>query len=172
MIRLASLSAVTMVWSFIRPSQLVRKNTLLGRSSFLFQMKAPRRLPLDTSKRTICGRLLCCAVLDRMNCEFATTGPKHGKTLNCLATGPQMEIPQAVSRQVCPTDPDCVSFKTHGSNPAVRPGEDWRHLVFRSRRLNFPNGRRSARKRRQRVASHSMPLVAPPADSPSKFNAQ
>jgi len=78
-------------------------------------MEAPRRLALDTSKRTICGPLLCCAVLDHMNCNFATTVPKHGKTLNCLATRPQMEIPQAVSRQVCPTDPDCVSFKTHGS---------------------------------------------------------
>jgi hypothetical protein len=82
----------------------------LVRSSFLFQMEAPRRLPFDTSKRAICRPFLCQAIIDHVNRKISTTVPKHGKTLNCLATWPQMEIPQAVSRQVCPTDPDCESL--------------------------------------------------------------
>jgi hypothetical protein len=86
----------------------------LVRSSFLFQMEAPRRLPLDTSKRTICGPFLCQAIIDHMNGKISTTFPKHGKTLNCFAPRPQMEIPQAVSRQVSPADPDCESLVAHG----------------------------------------------------------
>jgi hypothetical protein len=86
-------------------------------------MEAPLLLPLDTPQSPVGEILLCQAVIDHMNCEFSTTVPKHGKTLNCLATRPHMEIPQTVSGQVCPTDPDCESLKTHGSYPAARPGD-------------------------------------------------
>jgi hypothetical protein len=58
-----------------------------------------------------------------MNRKISTTVPKHGKTLNCLATRPQMEIPQAVSRQVCPAYPDCESLVAHSRYPAARPGD-------------------------------------------------
>jgi hypothetical protein len=54
----------------------------LGRSSFLFQIEMPPLLPPDTSKRAISGPLLCCAVLDHMNSEFATNVPKHGPATN------------------------------------------------------------------------------------------
>jgi hypothetical protein len=82
-------------------------------------MEAPRRLPLDTPQSPVSELLLHRAVLDYMNRELAISVAKHGKTLNFLAARPQMEIPQAVSRQVCPTDPGCEFLKTHGMYPAA-----------------------------------------------------
>jgi hypothetical protein len=89
----------------------------LVRSSFLFQMEAPLFLALDTPQRTVSEVLLCQAIIDHMNRKISTTVAKHGKTLNCLATRPQMEIAQAVSREVCPTDPYRESLEAHGRYP-------------------------------------------------------
>jgi hypothetical protein len=49
--------------------------------------------------------------------KFATQFPKHAEAFNRLASWPLTELLQAISREVCPTDPDCVPQKPHGIAP-------------------------------------------------------
>jgi hypothetical protein len=62
----------------VTPRSLSRISFLV-RSSFLFQMEAPRRLPLDTPQSPVSEVLLRRAIIDHMNRKLATTVPEHSK---------------------------------------------------------------------------------------------
>jgi hypothetical protein len=55
-------------------------------------MKVPELLPLDASKGAVRVLLLCQTVSDDMNRELATTGHKHGKTLDRFASRPKAKV--------------------------------------------------------------------------------
>jgi hypothetical protein len=79
-------------------------------------MIAPQLFPLNAPKRAICEFLLCRAVVDHMNAKLAARIPEHTEALNRLASRPQPELLQAVSRQICTTDPDRLPRKPHGDS--------------------------------------------------------
>jgi hypothetical protein len=80
-------------------------------------MITPQLPPLDAPKSAIGDVLLCQAIIDHVNRELAAQIPKHAEALNRLAPRPKPDFPQAVSRQVFPTDPDRVLQKPHGLVP-------------------------------------------------------
>jgi hypothetical protein len=69
-------------------------------------MKVPQFLSFNASRRAFSDRLLRQAILDYVKRELAARIHKHSRPLDRLVPRPQMEIPQVVSGQVCPTDPD------------------------------------------------------------------
>jgi hypothetical protein len=77
-------------------------------------MKTPQLLTLDASKGAVGDVLLCQAIIGHMNRKLAAQIPKHGEALDRLASRPQAELLQAVSRKVRPTDPYRVLHKRHG----------------------------------------------------------
>jgi hypothetical protein len=73
----------------------------------------PLFLALDTPQSPIGEVLLCQAIIVHMNRKLAALRCEDGNTLNRLAARPYSKMLNAVSRQICATDPDSEPLEAH-----------------------------------------------------------